>query len=230
MSSRSLTGKQGQLFECKRGAPVTAGNLPVRKWYRIEDIAGNTKLPAGFPPGSFFRSPASGTAIALTQGDRVSPLALTRICKTNVSVEVSESTVAVTDDCSDNESNVLTGYTAVTGSIDGFLKVDEDTGELVDTAAGIMDRFFAKSTDTTAGGYTYAPRSNTSTILMVTLNADAGSADKLNWLILPVILTGLSTAFGNTEPVTRNVAYQLSDGGIATRYVQVRGSGDIKGA
>jgi hypothetical protein len=224
-------GLKAKVYSVARGTVVnTAVALTVNAWYEVlsRGAVGTTALPVGFEETSVFKTPdTGGTAITLASGDAVYPLTLTEICKTDASIECEEGVVEVTDDCeSGYNASILDGYADIKGTLGGFFKVDDDTGVIKSDTLTFLKKFFDYATDDGDGNYVLTAKSNEKFLLMVCLNKDALATDKQNWLIIPVIISGMSMGAGLKDAQKRDLTWTKAQG-LAGIYARTAFAGDL---
>ena len=189
MSFISKPGSKSSLYLPTRGTLLTTGDTTANTWYEIAAVGTTSALPIG-EIGAVFRSPdTSSTQITLGTGDEVYPLTFDRLCKTDAD-----------------------GYRNITGTIGGFAKYDEDTGELTTSVEGIFGRFMNIIEDDGEGTYTETAVVNEKFILFYLLNKDAAVGDVQNWLIIPIILPSFATGAGLKEAQKRDLTWEKAQG------------------
>ena len=214
MGQVSLSGQKTIAFKSERGVAVTTGALDPNTWYEIKAVADTgSSLPIG-EESAVFKTPDTGsTAITLAVGDEVYPLTLTRMCKTDAEITAEEGTIDVTDDCENGfNAMILDGYKTISGTLNGFLKFDDETGELITGASEIMGRFFNVVTDDGEGVYTVTAAENEKFILFICLNRNAEAGDIQNWIIVPVLLSSLGTGAGLKDAQKRDLSWTKAQG------------------
>lgn len=228
MASVTKSGAKTIAYRSVRGTAVTTGALTANAWYEILTIGGTTALPTGFPVGAAFKTPdTSGTAITLAAGDSVYPLTLTQMFKTDANVQSEEGTVDVTDDSNaDYISEILDGYRKVSGTLNGFAKVDDATGVMATDTSTILDRFFAKATDDGEGVYTWTAPANEKFLFFMCLNKDAVATGTQNWLVIPILLTSVATGAGLKDAQKRDLNWVKAEG-PCFRYTRVVFTADL---
>jgi hypothetical protein len=176
-------------------------------------------LPVEVETGVFRSPDSTGTAITLATGDSVYPLTIAQICKTDLEISIENGTIDVTDDCTLGfVTMILDGFTTISGSLNGFLKVDSITKKIVQ-GLELLGRYFDTVEDDGLGGYVVTPHSNEQLLLMICLNKDAKIDEYQNWLILPVYLPTLGTGAGLKEAQKRDLTFVQGEG-VATYYVR----------
>ena len=202
-------GKEGRILKGPSDSE-TGSNV----WCFINEKGNNSNLNP-IPVKRFFRSPARNR-LALVAGDEVIPFTLTRVCKTEVSVSMTESETEVQDDCSPVISRQLTGISDLSGTMNGFFKYDSDTGKLVDFSRQLANQWFDFVEDPATGSYSYKPRSNSPQPIFLCWNSDAKKDQMQNWLALYANLN--STTFGgpNADVQSREISFTASDEAVPT--------------
>ncbi len=227
MAAEVLSGVKTVVQKATRGTLVEGDglvSLAANKWYEIESVASSSVLPIGEVTAVFKSADVSGTQLVPATGDNVYPLTLERICKTDAEVTLEEGTIDVTDDCENGyNANILDGYKSISGTLNGFTKFDDTTGELVTSSKEILGRFFNIVEDDSEGNYTVTPASNEVFILFMCLNKDASVGAKQNWLICPALLTSLGTGAGLKDAQKRDLSWSKGQG-YASLYERVVGS------
>ena len=99
----------------------TSGDTEPLKVYHVRAKGANSKIPV--PTSGFFRSRPGRTQITLVNGDVLTELTLTRICKTDANIAMSEATTEVQDDCMPVMSKVLVGTADLTGTFSRVLQI-----------------------------------------------------------------------------------------------------------
>ena len=186
------------------GAATEAGVL-----YRIISKGENStiRLPVNFP----FRAPAAGTQITLVSGDRLEAIDETRYCKTTASVQSSQGTIDVGDDC-DTGATILDGIVTYTGSLGSLFNYDRETGNFHDVTETVVNRFFDIIDDDSAGIYTLSPRTDDPIHLLICLNSNAQVGQIENWLYIPINISEMSINLGNTEAQGGELSWSKGEG------------------
>lgn len=213
MAYISKPGFKTVAAKATRGAVLATGNTTANTWYEIATAGAATALPTT-EVGYVFRSPdTSSSQITLASGDSVYPLTLEQICKTDAEITCEEGTIDVTDDCENGfNAYILDGYADISGTLNGFLKFDDDTGELMSGVAEFLGRFFSVATDDGEGSYVVTAKSNEKFLLFMCMNKDAAVGDIQNWIILPVLLSSLGTGAGLKDVQKRDLSWQKAQG------------------
>jgi hypothetical protein len=217
MGAVSLSGAKTIAMKATRGTLVVGNGtiaLAPNAWYEIESVktTGST-LPIGKVTAIFKTPDTSSTAITPAIGDKVYPLTLETICKTDAEVTAEEGTIDVTDDCEHGyNASILDGYATISGSLNGFMKFDDATGELVTGAREVLGRFFDVVTDDGEGVYTVESKDNGTLLLMICMNRDAKVGQVQNWLIVPAILSSLGTGAGLKDVQKRDLSWTKAQG------------------
>lgn len=231
MGAVSLSGAKTVAMKATRGTLVTGNGttaLSANKWYEIESVkATGSALPIGIVTAIFKTPDTSNTAITPAIGDNVYPLTMDVICKTDAEVTAEEGTIDVTDDCENGyNASILDGYATISGSLNGFMKFDDATGELVTGARDVLGRFFDVVTDDGDGNYTVDSKDNGTLMLMICMNKDAKIGEVQNWLIIPVILSSLGTGAGLKDAQKRDLSWTKAQG-YASLYQRTVFAADV---
>ena len=188
-------GSDSILYNAVKGTLKTTGVLTRDSWYKIFSFGTASALPA-LKVGSIFKTPEEdGDAITLATGDSVYPLTLTEVCKVDVEISGEMGVIDVTDSCdAPYMSNIPDGFTNLSGSINTFLRFDEDTDELVPVTKDFLVKFYDIIEDDGEGTYSLTAQNDNDLLLMILLNSkNAGVDGKVeNWLITPAILNSVS--------------------------------------
>jgi len=226
MSVISLSGAKTYAGGGARGVLLTTGDTTADTWYEIKSVGVASALPID-KVSAVFRSPTGATQITLAAGDSVYPLTISQICKTDAEVTFEEGTIDVTDDCENGyNASILDGYTSVSGTLNGFAKFDDDTGELATGTSSIFGRFMNSITDDSAGAYVETLAENETLMLFILLNKNAEVGDIQNWLIIPVILTGFASGAGLKDAQKRDITWTKAQG-YTSLYKRTATAGDI---
>lgn len=194
---KAAAGKDAVLFAMTKGSLITGTglvDLANNTWYLINAkaaVSSDFTLPVGY----IFKTPEVAHKITPIAGDDCYPLTLTKICKVNASIQASKGSIDITDDCANGYNEYITdGYTDVSGSLSGFLKFNDPTGGIATGQLDILKRFFDVVADDGEGGYTLTAKNDTDLLLGILQNKnyDTVSVDKVTYLMMPVILEGLT--------------------------------------
>ena len=231
MGAVSLSGAKTTAMKATRGTLVVGNGttaLAANAWYEIQAVkATGSTLPIGKVTAIFKTPNVAETAITPAIGDAVYPLTLEVICKTDAEVTAEEGTIDVTDDCENGyNASILDGYATISGSLNGFMKFDDATGELVTGARDVLGRFFDVVTDDGEGAYTVTSKDNGTLLLMICMNKDAKIGDVQNWLIVPVILSSLGTGAGLKDAQKRDLSWTKAQG-YASLYQRTVFAADV---
>lgn len=228
MAIITKSGKQVTVMIGTEGVVVDTGALTPNAWYEVVTAAPSASALPFVTPGAVFETPdTSAVAITLAVGDSVIPLEFNKVCKTDAEVSFEEGTIDVTDDCGDGyNAMILDGFTTISGTLNGFTKIDNTTGELVTSVKEMFGRFVDIVTDDGQGVYTLTPKSNERVMLQILMNNDAKVDDVLNYLIVPVLLQNLSTGAGLKDAQKRDVTYTKAQG-PASFYQRTAFSADL---
>lgn len=213
------------LWETHYGTLVDTGDLIVNTWYAVASIDPSAStLPTGFKIDQPFKT-ASATPPTLAAGDSAYPILGSdnlpisldnRFCKTDTEISFEEGTIDVTDDCSGGyTSNIVDGYVSVSGTYNGFLKFNSETGILSSLSKDMFKRFIDDITDDGAGAYTYAARDNSRMLAFILLNSDAELDDTQNFLTMWQHLTTFGTGGGLKDAQKRDIAWVKAEGPIS---------------
>lgn len=230
MGIQSLSGAKVAVDLTERGALVEGdgiASLDPNAWYEVESVAASgSQLPVGRVT-AFFKTPdAAATAITPIAGDNVYPITRTNICKTDAEVNVEEGTIDVTDDCENGyNAMILDGFASMSGTINGFAKFDDATGELQGVDQ-FFSRFFNITTDDAQGVYTYTPRDNTKVVIFIDMNRDVEVGDIQNTIIVPALLTTLNTGAALKDAQKRDISWTKAQGEVSL-YQRTIAAGDV---
>ena len=198
---KKKSGKLGILFNMTKGAKIEGdGSTPLadNAWMRIDSYASSASaLPysATTGIGRFFKTPDSGNAITPAVGDDVYPITLTKVCTVDISTSVEKGTIEITDKCSDGyNEEIVDGFVGISGSFNGFLGYDEDTGAMNAAQLEFLNRFYDIQEDDGAGAYSLTPKNDNDLLLAILKNSDqAVTATNIQeWIMFPAILTALT--------------------------------------
>ena len=228
MGNITKNGYAAKVYRAARGSKVTSGDTTANLWYEVAAVGGSSALPSGVSEGSVFKSPdTSSTQITLASGDEVYPLTLTEVCKTDATFEAEEGVIEVTDDCESGYTAYITdGYADIKGTLGGFIKLDDDSGELKDDTEHFLGKFFDIHTDDGEASYSYTAKSNEKMLLMMCLNKDAVATEVQNWFICPIFITSLSTGAALKDAQKRDLNWQKAQG-PACLYVRTVFAADV---
>jgi len=226
----SLSGQKTMAMKATRGTKIVGDAstpLAANSWFEIVSTAAISTLPIGEETAVFRTPDTTETAITPAVGDDVYPLTLEQMCKTDAEITAEEGTIDVTDDCENGfNAMILDGYKTISGTLNGFLKFDDETGELVTSAKEIMGRFFNVVEDDGAGTYTVTAATNEKFLLFMALNKNAAVGDKQNWLIIPVLLSSLGTGAGLKDAQKRDLSWTKAQGYVSL-YERTVFAGDV---
>jgi hypothetical protein len=213
MAYISKSGFKTVAAKATRGSILSTGMTAANTWYEVATVGTTSALPDE-RVGSVFRSPdTSDTQITLGTGDSAYPITLEQICKTDAEITCEEGTIDVTDDCENGfNAYILDGYRDISGTLNGFLKFDDATGELTTGAAEMLGRFFSVTTDDGEGAYVVKAAENEKFLLFMCMNKDAAVGDTQNWIILPILLSSLGTGAGLKDAQKRDLSWQKAQG------------------
>lgn len=212
MSNIPLAGSKAYANSSVRGTLLTSGDTIANTWYEIKALAAVTALPIDVV-SAVFRSPDGVTQITLAVGDEIYPITLTNVCKTDADVTFEEGSIDVTDDCENGfDAMILDGFKKISGTLNGFSKFDDDSGTLSTGTEEVFGRFINIVTDDSAGVYVETKVTNEKLLLFVLMNRDAEVGDIQNWLIIPIIITGLGTGAGLKDAQKRDITWTKAPG------------------
>ena len=217
MGAISLSGAKTVAFQAQKGTEVVGDGiieLAPNAWYEISAVASTgSVLPIGEISAVFKTPDTTSTALVPIVGDKVYPLTLNRVCKTDAEVTLEEGTIDVTDDCENGfNASILDGYKTISGTLNGFLKFDEATGVLVDGAKDIFGRFFNIVTDDGEGTYSVTPVENESVLLFMLLNKNAKVGMVQDWIIVPALISSFGTGAGLKDAQKRDLSWTKAQG------------------
>ena len=223
MSSVKKRGRDTIFYNADRGALLTSGVLADNTWYKISSFGATTALPSNFSEGQVFKTPEyAANAITLENGDAVWPLTLTEVCKGDIEISGEAGVIEATDSCDyPYDSNILDGFTNLTGSINTMIRFDEETDEITDVAKEYLRKFFDVIEDDGEGTYVMKGKDDSDILMMVLMNRDASGVEGKveNWWIIPAILSGV-TANAPLKEI-QNADYSWSKGqGPASIYLR----------
>jgi hypothetical protein len=230
MSKVSLSGLKTLAIKATRGIEIVGDGSSVltqpNTWYEISAVAGATAFPID-QVSAVFRSPdTSATQITLADGDKAYPLTLKQIAKTDAEITCEEGTIDVTDDMENGfNAYILDGYKDISGSLNGFLKFDDETGELEDSVAELLGRFFNVINDDGEGTYDVTAAENEAFLLFICLNKNAAVGAVQNWIILSVLLSSLGTGAGLKDAQKRDLSWKKAQG-YTSQYRRTVFAGD----
>ena len=209
-----LTGAKALVFfdSFDESRVISHSGVPVstepNRWYFILERGAGSNFPY---EGSVIKSPSGAGQISLVAGDRIFPIEENRMCKTSASVSMEEGTVDVGDDC-DPGATILDGIVAITGSLGGFFRYDEQTQEFDAVTDSVFDHFMDTVEDDSNGTYGVTERSNSPVYLLLCLNSSAKVGQIEHWLFIPASISSFSPTLGNTEAQSRNISFSKGEG------------------
>jgi hypothetical protein len=208
------SGIKAIAYNGTRGTLVTTGALDANAWYQVAAKAATGSALEPLLVTHLFKTPdAAETAITLVAGDEVYPMTLSQICKTDAEYSGEEGTIDVTDDCDGPFNSMIPdGFTTLSGTLNGFTRYNDATGEIVTAVEEVFGRFFDIVTDDGAGTYSVTPKENNQTYLFLLLNKDAALDQVQNYLISPAIFTSLSTGAPLKDAQKRDIAWTKGEG------------------
>jgi hypothetical protein len=179
-------------------------------WYRVMAKGASSELP--LETGFVFRAPGEGAdQIVLAAGDKVYPLDPSRFCKTGADFSAEEGSVDVGDDC-DPGATIPDGIVTYSGSLNGFFRYDDATGEFDDVTTEIVNRFFDVVTDDGEGAYGKVERNSSPAHLLCCLNGNAKPGQTENWISMPINITSMSMSLGNADAQNRDLSWSKGEG------------------
>lgn len=231
MSNVSLSGAKTVAFKAVRGTLVEGdgiATLSPNTWYEIAAVASTgSTLPIGVETAVFKTPDTGSTALVPASGDNVYPLTLSRICKTDAEVTLEEGTIDVTDDCENGyNAMILDGYRTVSGTLNGFLKFDEETGTLIDLYKEMFSRFFNIVEDDGEGSYTVTPVENEKILLFIELNKGVTAGKKQTYMIVPALLSSIGTGAGLKDAQKRDITWTKAQG-YTSIYIRTAFAADL---
>jgi len=206
-----VTGAKAHVFfdSFDEDRVITNGQTTENKWYFIMERGEGSNFPYD---GSVIKSPSdANNQITLVSGDKIFPIDENRMCKTSLSVSAEEGTIDVSDDC-DPGATILDGTVAITGSIGGFFRFDDQTQEFDSVTDSILGHFFDTVEDDAAGVYGVTTRNNSAVYLLINLNSNANAGQVEHWLFIPAVISSFSPTLGNTEAQSRDISYSKGEG------------------
>lgn len=194
--------------------------------------SGVTQIPDGWRvAGAVFKTPDAGeTAITLATGDSVYPLTLATLCKTECNYSYEKGTIEVSDDCPENDgyvASIVDGFVDIKGNLNGFMKIDETTKELVDASQVILNKFVDIGTDDGAGTYVHTAKNDDSILFFICLNKKAAVGERQNWLILKVHYTSLSGGAALKDAQKKDIAWVKAPGPAIIYIRTVKSAADV---
>jgi hypothetical protein len=179
-------------------------------WYKIIEKDGASLLP--YPENYIFRAPVGAASqIVLKTGDKVYPFEMKRICKTSADLSAEQGTIDASDDCNPGAS-ILDGNVVRSGSIGSLFQYSDATGDFDDVTDMIINRFFDIATDDGAGLYALTLRNDDDIFMLVNLNSTAKAGQTENWMCLPIIISSMSMALGNTDIQNKDMSWTQGEG------------------
>ena len=213
--SKKFKGADSILYNAVKGTLVTSGALTAATWYKIKAFGASTALP-DLKVGSIFQTPEDvGAAITLASGDEVWPLTLSEVCKADVEISGEMGVIETTDSCDfPYVTNIADGYTNLSGSINTMMRFDEETSEIVSVTKDFLVKFFDIVEDDGEGTYTMTAQDDSDLLAMILLNKnDLGEAGKVtNWLIVPMILSSVSTPLALKDVAKADYSWSKGQG------------------
>ena len=214
-------------LNAEKGTLLSAGTLDASGlsiydgWYQIKSLGAVSSLPANFAAGQIFKTPRSvADAITLAPGDEVWPLTLKEICKGDIEISAESGVIEATDSCDyPYDSNILDGFTNLSGSINTMLRFDAATNELTSVATDYLNKFFDVVDDDGEGTYTLYAKDDSQILMMILMNRDSAGEEGMveNWWLIPAILSGASTNAPLKEILGADYSWSKGEG-PATLY------------
>jgi len=161
----------------------------------------------GFP----FKAPKGATQITLVSGDSIYPLDPSRFCKTSASLSAEQGTVDVGDDC-DPGATIPDGITTYSGSLAGFFRFDDETGDFDVVTDEIISRFFDTAQDDGGGLYVHKPRVDEPVYMLCCLNSNAQAGQTENWIFMPIVISSMSVSLGNADAQNKDLSWSKGEG------------------
>jgi len=164
---------------------------------------------------SIFRSPETGTAITLAEGDAVYPLALTEICRIDLEISAEMGTIDVTDSCDFPYAVTMPdGVVQLSGSINTMLRFDESTRLMEDVSKELYNKFFDVVRDEGDGTYSFEGQNTDELIFLIDLNKTTVAGDGVykTYLICPAVLTSLTGNIAMTDVMKADYAWSKGNG------------------
>jgi hypothetical protein len=184
----------------------------AKTWYYAVGRGTPSGIPAGFNPGSIFRSPVQGSPqLIMRTGDRIMAIDQQRFCKTSADYSIEQGTVDVGDDC-DPGASILDGIIKLSGSFSGFFQEDVETGEFTDITFEILNRYFSMAEDDGHGMYAITPQTADIMFLMILLNSEVKIGQTEKWLLTPIVLPSLSSSIGMQDAQNMDISWQQGEG------------------
>jgi hypothetical protein len=184
---------------------LTAGTTTAGRIYVVLEKGASSAIPVR--EGMMFYGPTS--AVTLVTGDCLLPLSPEKVCKTTVSVSITEGSVDVSDDC--QTGNIPNGITTFSGSLDGLFHFDRKTNQYTNVTKTLLNKFFDIVHDTKTS-VTILPKNNGKVYMLMTL-ATANKAGEYNhYLFAPINLTGDNFKTGDSDGLGHSISFNQAPG------------------
>jgi hypothetical protein len=210
-----ITGQKAQIFiDSFNNSSIVNGDGTIttesKQKYFVIEKGENSNLPV--IAGTIFIAPEStATQITLVQGDRLLAIHEDRFCKTNASFEFSTGSVDVGDDC-DPGATISDGITAISGSLAGMFRYDDETQDFDNVTDIIVNRFLDIMEDHGDGTYELHPRTDNQIYMLTLLNSGGKVGQTENWLFCPINITSMSMSLGNTDVQNKDLSFSKGEG------------------
>jgi hypothetical protein len=216
-----LTGSRAKayLMKASAGTALVGGSAVVTTasaWYVvIKKLSTGSDLPVAV--GGMFQAPVGATQIDVASGEELLLINSDSFCKTTADYSGEMGVVDVTDDCDGAYgSNIVDGYTMLSGSMSGFYKFDDSTGELTTATESVLNNFFDIVEDSSAGVYSVDAKDDSQYYLRILLNTNSTGAGKIqNWVLLPIIISSFSTSLGLKDAMNMDLSWSKGEGTAA---------------
>jgi hypothetical protein len=218
-----LTGSKAMVFiDSLNNTSIISGDgtntTEANQKYFVIEKGDESKIPV--IKGTFFIAPAT-TQIDLVEGDRLFAIKEERFCKTNASFEFSMGSVDVGDDC-DPGATISDGILAISGSLAGLFRYDDETQDFDNVTDIIVNRFLDIIEDNGDGVYELHPQTDTQIYLLTLLNSSAKIGQTNNWFFAPINITSLSVSLGNTDAQNKDLSFTKGEGQAVIYKVPVK--------
>jgi hypothetical protein len=209
-----ITGSKAQVFiDSFNNTSIVNGDGTLttvsKQKYFVIAKGENSNIPV--ITGTFFIAPSTGTQITLVDGDRLFAINEERFCKTNASFEFSMGSVDVSDDC-DPGATISDGILALSGSLAGLFRYDDETQDFDNVTDIIVNRFLDIMEDQGDGTYELHPRTDNQIYLLTLLNSGGKVGQIENWLFAPINITSMSMSLGNTDVQNKDLSFTKGEG------------------
>jgi hypothetical protein len=215
MSNKTYTGRPVTvMIDDRQETELSSGTTTAGQIYVVLEKGAGSTIPVD--EGMMFYGPTS--AVTLITGDSLLPLNPEKVCKTTVSLSVTEGTVDVSDDC--QTGNLLNGITTFSGSFDGLFYFDRKTNEYTNVMKVVLNKFFDMVHDD-KNNITILPKNNGNVYMLVTLVAANKAGEYDQYLFAPVNLTGTTLKTGDAEGLGQSVPFNQAPG-VTHLYERLR--------